>query len=75
MISFPPSWKGVRLLFEIAFEGVVMQWFNPLTLQSEQSGGVGLIPNRMPPLERYDKGSRTQLSLLISAIPVLGTVK
>ena len=38
-------------------EGVVAQWCNPLTLQSEQSGGVGLIPDRAPPLERHDKES------------------
>ena len=36
---------------------------NPLTLLSEQSGGVGSIPGRAPPLERHDKGSRTRLVL------------
>ena len=38
------------------------QWCNPLTLQSKQSGGVGLIPGRTPPLERHDKGLPTQLA-------------
>ena len=32
-------------------------WCNPLTLQPEQSGGVGSNPGRAPPLERHDKGS------------------
>ena len=40
-------------------EGVVAPWCNPLTLQPEQSGGVGSSPGRTPPLERHDKGSRT----------------
>ena len=44
-------------------EGVVGQWCNPLTLQSEQSGGVGSLPGRTPPLERHDKGLRTRLAL------------
>ena len=39
-------------------------WCNPLTLQPEQSGGVGSSPCRPPPLERHDKGSRTRLGLL-----------
>ena len=37
---------------------------NPLTLQPEQSGGMGSIPNsKTPPLEHHDKGLRTQLVL------------
>ena len=44
-------------------EGVVAQWCNPLTLKPEQSGGVGSIPGRTPPLELHDKGSRTRLAL------------
>ena len=44
-------------------EGVVAQWCNPLTLKPEQSGGVGSIPGRTPPLECHDKGSRTRLAL------------
>ena len=31
-------------------EGVVAQWCNPLTSQSEQSGGVGSMPGRAAPL-------------------------
>ena len=58
-------------LFEISFnkifvvyiERVVAQWCNPLTLQSEQSGGVGSIPGRAQPLECHDRGSRTRLTL------------
>ena len=50
-------------MFIERFEGVVAQWCNPLTLQPEQSGGVGSKPGRAPPLERHDKGSRTRLAL------------
>ena len=50
-------------------EGVVAPWCNPLTLQPEQSGGVGSSPGRAPPLERHDKGSRTQLGLLYFCDP------
>ena len=32
---------------------------NPLTLQPEQSGGVGSMLSRVPLLERHDIGSRT----------------
>ena len=52
-----------KILAVTVFEGVVAQWCNPLTLQSEQSGGVASIPGRAPPLERHDKGSRTRLVL------------
>ena len=45
------------------FEGFVAQWCNPLTLQPEQSCGVGSKPGRAPPLEHHDKGSQTQLAL------------
>ena len=39
------------------FIGVVAQWCNPLTLQPEQSGGVGSKSGRAPPpVERHDKG-------------------
>ena len=31
--------------FSELFKDVVVKWCNPLTLQSEQSGGVGLIPS------------------------------
>ena len=43
-------------------ECVVAQWYNPLTLQPEQSGGVGSSPGRTPRLKRHDKGSRTRLA-------------
>ena len=43
--------------------GVLAQWCYPLTLQPEQSGGVGSKPGRSPTLERHDMGSRTQLAL------------
>ena len=42
-------------------EVVVAPWCNPLTLQPEQSGGVGSNPGRAPPLDRHDKGLQTQL--------------
>ena len=49
---------------------VVVPWCNPLALQPEQSGGgVGSNPGRAPPLERYDKGSRTRLGLLYFCDP------
>ena len=44
----------------VSFEGVIAQWCNPLTLQPEQSGRVGLITSRIPPLAHYDKGLWTQ---------------
>ena len=53
----------------ISVEGVVAQWCNPLTLKSEHSGGVGSSPDRTPPLERHDKGLRTQLGLLYFCDP------
>ena len=46
-----------------SFEDVVAQWYNPLTLQPEQSGGVGSSPGRTPPFKRHDKGSWTRLAL------------
>ena len=52
---------------------IVAQWCNPLNLKPEQSGcqsgRVGLIPDRTPPLERHDKGSRTRLGLLYFCDP------
>ena len=50
-------------------EGVVGPWCNSLTLQPEQSGGVGSSPGKAPLLERHDKGSRTQLGLLYFCDP------
>ena len=52
-----------HLIRTLLSEGVVAQWCNPLTLKLEQSGGVGSIPGKTPPLERHDKGSRTRLAL------------
>ena len=57
------------------FEGFVAQWCNPLTLQPEQSGGVGSILSRTSPLERNDNGSRTRLGPFYSAIPAFGAEK
>ena len=51
-IEFYPFILSTFLLIE----GVVAQWCNPLTLKSEQSGGVGSNPGRTPPLERHDRG-------------------
>ena len=42
-----------------AFEEVVAPWCSPLTLQPEQSGGMGLIPSWTLPLERHDRASWT----------------
>ena len=39
-------------------EGVVAPWYYPLTLQPEQSGGMGSNTGRAPLLEFHDKGSR-----------------
>ena len=38
------------------FEGVVAQWCNHPALKPEQSGGLGSIPGKTPPLHRHDKG-------------------
>ena len=48
------------ILLDTDFEGVVAQLGNPLTLQPQQSGGVGSKPGGAPPLERHDKGSRSR---------------
>ena len=53
----------------LTLEGVVAPWCNPLTLQPEQSGGVGSSPGRAPSLERHDKGLRTRLGLLYFCDP------
>ena len=58
-----------KMAFIFRFEGVVAPWCNPLTLQPEQSAGVGSSPGRAPPLERHDKGSRTRLGLLYFCDP------
>ena len=47
-------------------------WCNPLTLQPEQSGGVGSRRSRAPPLERHDEGRGLDWRLATSAIPALG---
>ena len=47
------------LYFTHGFESILVQWCNPLTLQPEQSGGVGSKPGRAPPLERHDMWLRT----------------
>ena len=62
--------QPVELLsFVVIIEGVVSQWYNPLTLQPEQSGRVDSIPGRTPPLKRHDKRSRTRLGLLYFCDP------
>ena len=45
---------GKRLAFP---QCVVTHFFNPLTLQPEQSGGQGSILGRVLLLERHDKAS------------------
>ena len=54
-------------------ESAVAQWCNPMNRHQELSGGVGSTLDRALSLERHDKGSRTQLRLAPSAIPVLGS--
>ena len=49
--------------FPYLFEGVLVQWCNPMTWQPEQSGRVGSKLGRAPPLERHDKGLQTRLEL------------
>ena len=39
------------------------QWYNPLTLRPEQSGGQGSVPGRAPSLEHHDKASQTAVCL------------
>ena len=41
-------------------EGVMAPWCNPLTLQPEQSDGVGSISGWALTLECHDKGPKTQ---------------
>ena len=62
-------WHSLSVCVHSLSEGVVAPWCNPLTLQPEQSGGVGSSPGRTPPLERHDKGSRTRLGLLYFCDP------
>ena len=57
--------------FSEFFGDVVMQWCNPLTLQPELTGGVGLISRTAPSLEHPNKVSWTQY-LATFAIPALG---
>ena len=45
-----------------------------LTLKPEQSGGVGLIPGKTPPLEHHDKGLRTRLEVCCLSV-MLGAEK
>ena len=47
--------------FVVSSKGAVAQWCNPLTLQPEQSVGVGLILDRTSPLEHHDKGPWNRL--------------
>ena len=53
-----------KLLSKTTNNWLVAQWCNPLTLQPEQSSGVGSKPGRASQLERHDKGSQT-LELLM----------
>ena len=50
-------------------EGVMTQWFIPLTLLPEQSGGVGSNLSRAPSLERHVKELRTRLALSYFCVP------
>ena len=45
--------------------GVMAQWCNPLTLQPEWSGRVGLIAGRASPLEHHNIGLRTWSRLAV----------
>ena len=58
-----PDFEFHSIELNISPEGVVAQWCNPLTLQLEQSGGVGSIPGKATLLERHDKGVQTPLAL------------
>ena len=53
------AWVATIISIHLYEEGVVTQWCNPLTLQPEQSGGVGLRCGWASPLEHHDKGSQT----------------
>ena len=66
VLSLEKNFLSLKIFFslkvlEIFFQDVVAPWYNPLTLQPEQSGEVGSNPGRAPPLERHGKGSRTRL--------------
>ena len=45
---------------ESMVDGVVAHWFNPLTLQPEQSGGVGSIPGRAPKHINMKRGRKLE---------------
>ena len=77
LVAFIATVEGmVRNIFlqhptnPLNLEGVVTQGCNLLTLQPEQSGGVALIPGRVPHPERHDKGRRLE-HLATSKIPAL----
>ena len=53
--GFTMGWAGM----DMSAPGAVAQWWNPLTLQPEESGGVDLIPGRASTLEHGDKWSQT----------------
>ena len=78
-IEFPPGSSPKKIALRAADfydtsdskrkEDVVAQWFDPLSLQPEQSGGVGSKLDRAPLIERHDKGSRTRLGQLYFCDP------
>ena len=63
-LILPLMWHRINHYLSGEGEGVVARWCNPLILKSEQSGGLGSSPDRIPPLEGHDKESRTRLGLL-----------
>ena len=56
------NWQGHWIPQE-----VVAQWCNPLTLQPEQSGRVGLKPTVAQPLECHDKGVTDSIKALATS--------
>ena len=62
--TFLPNVRKSNEFANMSDGDVVAPLCNPLTLQPEQSGGVGSSPGRAPPLERHDKGLWTRLGLL-----------
>ena len=58
--------------FPVNYEGVVVQWCNPLTLKPEQSGALGSIPDGPHHLSIMTRGRGLDKRLATSAIPALG---
>ena len=71
--TYLPTYFLVAIIMSLLplpfFEGVVVLWCDPLTLQPAESRRVGSNPGRALSLEIHDKGSQTRLGLLYFCDP------